>query len=184
MWSIDRIQCDSWRVEGDRAIAHASSEFGATCSFTLLRIPDKDVALVDFNLSDLAPEWWQVINPKDLEKRLLAETIKQLNEWNKSIENILTWIPIGAWKKGPENDYSLEYASLAYLKETLSKFGGLKTNSTLGDLLGVPVTTVVERIRECRNRNLLTAPGKGVRGTSTLTSKAMKLLEQKGVRSA
>lgn len=181
IWSVDRIECSSWREEGDRAEVFASNWSGDSCSFYLYRIPNEDVALVDFNLVTSSSDWWQTIHPKELESSLWEEAEKKLSDWNSEIDKILSWIPPGLWKKGPENDYAMEYAALAYLKETLTEFGGLKTNTVLARLLGIPVTTVVERVRECRNRGFLTTPGKGIRGKSQLTSKATKLLMEKGV---
>jgi hypothetical protein len=83
-------------------------------------------------------------------------------------------IPQGHWQSGiPASDR--DYAKVAYLyTETLIT----KSNNThliLAMAMGVPVSTVKERIRECRERGLITLPGKGKRGLLTL--KACSLLE-------
>jgi hypothetical protein len=80
----------------------------------------------------------------------------------------------GHWKSGvPASD--LEYAKVAYLYTETLITKNKNTHLILAMAMGVPVSTVKERIRECRERGLITLPGKGKRGVLTL--KACSLLE-------
>jgi len=80
----------------------------------------------------------------------------------------------GYWQVGvPASD--LEYAKIAYLYTETLLTKSINTHLILAMAMGVPVSTVKERIRECRERGLITLPGKGKRGLLTL--KACSLLE-------
>ena len=84
-------------------------------------------------------------------------------------------IPIGRFPKGITAS-DKEYAKVAYLyTETLSTTSK-NTNVVLAMAMQVPISTVKERIRICRERGLITMPGKGKRGV--LTIKACNLLEE------
>jgi Mn-dependent DtxR family transcriptional regulator len=82
-------------------------------------------------------------------------------------------ISVGRWPKGVIASDE-EYAKVAYLyTETLTN-NNKNTNLILAMAMQVPISTVKERIRECRERGLITMPGKGKRGM--LTIKACNLL--------
>lgn len=180
-WSLDHIDCSIWLEEGDTAIVHGSNFAGDSCSFELIRVPGDEVALFDLVFDWRSTNWWESTLPQEVEKELKSAAERKLSAWESQVRKILSWLPSGQWKKGPGNDYQFEYAVLAFLKDSLSEYGGLKTNTAVSRLLDIPVSTVVERIRECRNRGLLTIPGKGIRGHSVMTTKARKLLIEKGV---
>lgn len=184
LWSVDRIESSAWFFEGDSALVYGSNSAGDSCTFELYKVPEDDVALVDFNINWVSNNWWESVLPKDVEEQLWPEAVKILKSWENQVNNILTWLPSGLWKKGPGNDYEFEYAALAFLKESLSEFGSLRTNHEISRLLSIPMSTSVERIRECRKRGLLSVPGQGIRGQSFMTAKARKLLTEKGVISA
>ena len=80
----------------------------------------------------------------------------------------------GRWLVGiPASD--LEYAKIAYFYTETLLTKSKNTHLILAMAMGVPVSTVKERIRKCRKRGLITSPGKGKRGLLTL--KACSLLE-------
>jgi hypothetical protein len=180
-WSIDRIECDSWSLEGDTAFVYGSNYSGDSCSFQLIRVPGDDIALIDLVFDWHTSNWWESVLPDEIQSDLWGKADVLLNEWRTQIERILTWLPRGQWSKGPGIDYQFEYSVLAFLIEKLAEFGGRKTNDTISKLLGIPLSTAVERVRECRSRGLLTNPGQGIRGQSRMTTKAMKILIEKGV---
>lgn len=182
-WSIDRIESSAWFTEGDSAVVYGSNFAGDTCSFELMRIPD-DVVVLDFEVDWYSKDWWESIRPEDIQSDLSDEAEHQLVQWESDVRKILSQLPNGKWRKGPSNDYELEYALLALLTEKLSSFGSLRTNWVVSRLLSIPTSTAVERIRECRNRGLLSSPGQGIRGQSVMTAKARKLLKEKGVKNA
>jgi predicted transcriptional regulator len=80
----------------------------------------------------------------------------------------------GRWEVGVSAS-DLEYAKIAYLYTETLITKSPNTNLILAMAMGVPISTVRERIRECRERGLITSPGKGKRGVLTL--KACSLLE-------
>ena len=180
-WWVDRIESNSWFQEGDAARVFGSNSAGDSCSFQIYKIPEGDVALLDINFDWKSENWWDSVTPSYVKNLLQLEAVQKLTEWEAQIQNILSWLPTGLWKKGPGNDFQFEYSALAFLKDELSEFGGLKTNEVISKLLKIPMSTVVQRIRECRNRGLLSSPGQGIRGHSILTAKARKLLEERGV---
>jgi hypothetical protein len=183
-WSIDRIESAAWFEEGDSALVFGSNLAGDSCTFELFRVPDDDVALFDFNIDWVSNSWWESVLPNEVQSQLWPEAEKRLVAWDSQVKKILTWLPSGQWKKGPGNDFEFEYAVLAFLKDSLSEFGGLKTNYVISKLLQIPLSTTVERVRESRNRGLLSVPGQGIRGHSVMTAKARKILKEKGVISA
>lgn len=79
----------------------------------------------------------------------------------------------GYWEDGVSAS-DLEYAKVAYLYTETLITKKQKSNLILAMAMGVPVSTVKERVRECRERGLITSPGKGKRGLLTL--KACSLL--------
>jgi hypothetical protein len=84
-------------------------------------------------------------------------------------------IPIGRWPIGVVAE-DKEYAKVAYLYTEALNTKSKNTNLVLAMAMQIPVSTVKERIRECRKRGLITTPGKGKRGI--LTVKACTLLEE------
>lgn len=84
----------------------------------------------------------------------------------------------GPWRKGCTPD-PIEYAKLAavYVK-TLNESHRHSTNLILAIHYQVPVVTIKERIRKCRMMGLLTYPGKGIRGKSAMTYKAIEMLRE------
>lgn len=182
-WSIDRIESSAWFTDGDLAMVYGSNFAGDTCSFQMMRIPE-DVVVLDFEVDWYSSNWWESTRPEDIQSDLSDEAELQLVQWESDVRKVLSRLPNGKWRKGPANDYELEYALLAFLIETLSRFGSLRTNWVVAKLLSIPTSTAVERIRESRGRGLLSAPGQGVRGQSAITAKARKLLKQKGVKDA
>lgn len=184
LWQIDRIDCASWFKAGDRAFIFGSNWAFDTCSFELFRLEDGETSLINFQFSMVSPDWWESTRPEDIESTLSQDAIKRLNGWEREIQKIISWLPSGQWRRGPGNGFDLEYAVLAFLHETLGEFGGGKSNETIANLLSIPISTSIERVRESRSRGLLSGPGKGIRGQSKMTAKAKKLLEAKGVISA
>ena len=85
-------------------------------------------------------------------------------------------IPIGRWPVGVVAE-DKEYAKVAYLYNEALNTKGKNTNLVLAMAMKIPVSTVKERIRTCRERGLITAQGKGKRGI--LTDKTCTLLEEK-----
>lgn len=79
----------------------------------------------------------------------------------------------GKWPKGIIASDE-EYAKVAYLYTKIVTSRSKNTNVALSMAMQVPVSTVKERIRTCRERGLITSPGKGKRGV--LTIKACNLL--------
>lgn len=82
----------------------------------------------------------------------------------------------GKWAKGVIASDE-EYAKVAYLYTEIVTSRSKNTNVVLSEAMRVPVSTVKERLRRCRERGLITSPGKGKRGV--LTIKACNLLGDK-----
>lgn len=184
IWGVDRIECSAWFKAGDSAVVYGSNWAGDSCTFELYKIGKNEIAVVNSQLSMMSPDWWESSNLVDFESTLSQEARTRLDSWEKEILKIISWLPEGQWSRGPGNNFELEYAVLAFLQVTLGEFGGGRSNSTIANLLSVPMSTAIERVRESRHRGFLSTPGKGIRGHSRLTAKARKLLTEKGVISA
>jgi len=184
IWGVDRIDCSSWFKAGDSAVVYGSNWAGDSCTFELYKLAKNEIAVVNSQLSMLSPEWWESTHPLDFESTLSQEAQKRLDAWETEVYKIISWLPEGQWSRGPGNNSELEYAVLAFLQVTLGEFGGGRSNATIANLLSVPMSTAIERVRESRHRGFLSAPGKGIRGQSILTARARKLLKEKGVMSA
>lgn len=84
----------------------------------------------------------------------------------------------GKWPIGETPD-PIEYGKLAALyDETVYVSGNYKTNLILATYYEVPISVIKERIKKCREMGLLTYPGKGRRGKSAMTYKAVKMLKE------
>jgi hypothetical protein len=84
----------------------------------------------------------------------------------------------GKWPIGETPD-PIEYAKLAALYvETVYDRGNYKTNLILAAYYEVPCSVIKERIKKCREMGLLTYPGKGVIGRSSMTYKAVEMLRE------
>ena len=184
IWSIDRIRCDAWGSFGNVAFIEASNWTSDECSFQLVINSNEESVLLDFKitLGSNAPDL--MLDIYGIERSLVPDAEEILNNWTKEIERLITFLPKGIWRKGPGQTYQFEYAVLSLLFERLSEFGGHKTTQQIARLLEIEISTAKERVRECRNRNLLTPPGKGIRGFSNVTRRGMKLLEEKEVVNA
>jgi hypothetical protein len=180
-WTIDYIRSDSWEREGNRAYIEASNFAGDACSYELILNPLGDAVVLNFEISMFTDSWYEKTLGKTLEELVVPDAERALQNWNKETQRIAKKLPKGQWKKGPGNTYDLEYALLSLLYEKLSEFGGLKTTSRISQLLNIELSTAKERMRECRNRDFLTASSKGVRGSSKITQKARKQLIKEGV---
>jgi hypothetical protein len=73
------------------------------------------------------------------------------------------------------------YAAVAYLYKLRAQMQPLMVTQLLSGDMSVPTTTVKERIRKAREKEMLTSPGKGMNGQSEITNKAVKLLRIEGI---
>jgi len=179
-WRVTFIACDSWAHQGDRAYAEFSSIDGDAYSLEMTLNTKGEAVVSSFQMITASKMSFDRSTQGILE--IVIPLIKaQLSNWNYAVHKIVGLLPKGKWKKGPGISIDYEYAILAYLCEKLSEFGGLKTTIRISQLLEIEPTTAKERIKECRKRDFLTAPSKGVRGSSKMTQKAKKLLRTKGV---
>jgi hypothetical protein len=84
----------------------------------------------------------------------------------------------GKWPIGETPD-PIEYAKLAALYvETVYERNEYKTNLILAAYYEVPCSVIKERIRKCRAMGLLTYPGKGIAGKSSMTHKTVDMLKK------
>ena len=84
-------------------------------------------------------------------------------------------ISVGRWPQGVIASDE-EYAKVAYLYTETLISNRKNSHIILAMAMQVPVSTVKERIRVCKERGLLTIPGHGKRGM--LTVKACTLLKE------
>ena len=180
-WRIRFIRADAWESRGDKAYVEASNYAGNSCSFTLVLISESQPVVVNFSSSSYEQLLLEKLSGFSIQDLVVPLAENMLKKWNKEIQIIVELLPKGRWKKGPGSNYELEYAVLAFLVEKLSEFGGHKTIKRIASLLEIEISTAKERVRICRESELLTEAGKGFRGSSEITNKARKILEKEGV---
>lgn len=133
---------------------------------------------VDFYSEDLHPYEAQEI----VESHILGRAEQALESWWKDLLEVrdFTKLKQSQITRGLAAEDSF-YASIAYLYKLRAQMQPLMVTQLLSQDMSVPATTVKERIRKAREKEMLTSPGKGMNGQSEMTNKAIKLLRMEGL---
>jgi hypothetical protein len=181
-WSIDKIQCSEWGYSGNVAYVWASTLNHDEVSFSMSLHPDGFSVPynleVDFYSADLHPYEAQEI----VENDILGQAERALESWWKDLLEVrdFTKLKQSQITRGLSAEDSF-YASIAYLYKLRAQMQPLMVTQLLSQDMSVPTTTIKERIRKAREKELLTSPGKGMNGQSEMTNKAIKLLKMEGL---
>lgn len=183
-WTIDEVECESWEFQNDRANVVASNKLGDSIEVEAIRHPDGFAIPLHSDLSQMrTPNWFDKL-PRDFVESLVIPVVDNLlDNWVERLKVIDAWVQDDVWviSKGEKKIEDGPYAALAFLYQTLGELGGKKVTTAAARRMQVEPSTAKERIRECRVRNLLSSPGRGLGGQGKVTSKAMKILEKEGL---
>lgn len=181
-WSIDSIQCSSWKNTNDVANIEISNFAMDSISLQVVRTPDGDI--VPFNASSdfRSEDWYFWTSESDAIDSQILEINKELNEWQTNIEIAIEWVQPSNWsvKRGQAVD-DVVWAGLAYLFELRASMFETKIVEALAKDMKVESLLAKERIRKLRDKGFLGTAGKGNVAEGRITKSAIEILIEKGL---
>ena len=181
-WSIDKIQCSEWSYSGNVADVWASNWANDLISFSMSLHPDGFSVTYNFEVDFYS----EVLHPYEAQEIVESHILGQAEQALESWWNDLSEARDFAKSKQTQMTRGLPaedsfYAAVAYLYKLRAQMQPLMVTQLLSQDMSVPTTTINERIRKAREKELLTSPGKGMNGQSEMTNKAIKLLKMEGL---
>lgn len=183
-WTVDEVECDSWDSQDDRANIWASNTLGDSVEIDVIRHPDGFAIALNSDLSQMCtPNWFDKLPRDFIDTQVVPAVDEVLDNWVVRLQVIDRWVQEDVWviPPGQKKIPDVPYAALAFLYQTIGEFGSKKVTTAAASRMSVLPSTAKERIRECRVRNLLSSPGKGLSGQGKITNKAIKILEKEGL---
>jgi hypothetical protein len=184
-WSIDSIQCSSWKNTNDVANIEISNFAMDSISFQVVRTPNGDI--VPFNISSdfRSEEWYFWTSESDAIDSQILKIDEELNDWQMNLDIALQWVLPDNWfvKRGQAVDDTV-WAGLAYLFELRASMFETKIVEALARDMKVEPLLAKERIRKLRDKGFLGTAGKGNAAEGRMTKSAMEVLIQKGLMNA
>lgn len=184
-WTIDSIQCSSWKSTNDVANIEISNFAMDSIAFQVVRTPDGDI--VPFNTSSdfRSPDWYVWTTEAEAIDSVILEVQKELIEWQASIDIASQWVQPAAWlvRRGQAVDEAI-WAGLAYLFELRASMYETKIIESLAMDMKVEPLLAKERIRKLRDKGFLGIAGKGNFAEGKITKSAMKILIERGMFNA
>ena len=184
-WSINSIQCSSWKDTNDVANVEIGNFAMDSISFQVVRTPDGDI--VPFNTSSnfRSDDWYIWTTESGAIDSIILEIDKELNEWQANIDIATQWVQSNEWlvKRGQAVEEEV-WAGLAYLFELRASMFETKIVEALAKDMKVDVLLAKERIRKLRDKGFLGTAGKGNAAEGRMTKSAMEVLIEKGMMNA
>jgi len=184
-WSIDSIQCSSWKNTNDVANIEISNFAMDSISFQVVRTPDGNI--VPFNITSdfMSEEWYFWTSESDAIDSQILKIDEELNDWQMNLDIALQWVEPDNWfvKRGQAVDDTV-WAWLAYLFELRASMFETKIIEALAKDMKVLPLLAKERIRKLRDKGFLGSAGKGNAAEGRMTKSAMEVLIQKGPMNA
>ena len=181
-WSIDSLQCSSWKNTNDVANVEISNVAMDSISFQVVRTPDGDI--VPFNTSSdfRSDDWYIWTTESGAIDSVILEIDKELNEWQANIDIATQWVQPVDWlvKRGQAVDDAI-WAGLAYLFELRASMFETKIVEALAEDMKVEPLLAKERIRKLRDKGFLGVAGKGNFAEGRITKNAIEILIEKGL---
>jgi len=182
MWSIDSIQCSSWKKTNDVANVEISNFAMDSISFQVVRTPEGDIvpfnAFSDFRSND----WYEWTSETDAISSILLELDKDLNEWQVNLDIAIQWVQPEDWlaRRGQAIEDTI-WAGLAYLFDLRASMYETKIVEALAKDMKVEPVLAKERIRKLRDKGFLSVAGRGNAGEGEITKRAIEILIEKGL---
>jgi hypothetical protein len=184
-WSIDSIQCSSWKNTNDVANIEISNVAMDSISFQVVRTPDGDI--VPFNISSdfRSEEWYFWTSESDAIDSQILKIDEELSDWQMNLDIALQWVLPDNWfvKRGQAVDDTV-WAGLAYLFELRASMFETKIVEALARDMKVEPLLAKEIIRKLRDKGFLGTAGKGNAAEGRMTKSAMEVLIEKGLMNA
>lgn len=181
-WSIDSIQCSSWKNTNDVANIELSNLAMDTVSFQVVRTPDGDI--VPFNSSSdfRSADWYFWTSESDAIDSQILKVDEELNQWQSYIDAAIEWVGPDKWlvRRGQAVDESV-WASLAYLFQLRASMYEPKIVEALAWDMKVEPLRAKERLRKLRDKGFLSVAGRGNAGEGEITKSALNILIEKGL---
>ena len=182
MWSIDTIQCSSWKKTNDVANVEISNFAMDSVSFQVVRTPDGDI--VPFNSSSdfRSEDWYFWTSEADAIDSQILKVDEELNQWQSNIDIASQWVEPSNWlvRRGQAVEESV-WAGLAYLFNLRASMFEAKIIEALAEDMKVDTSLAKERIRKLRDKGFLSVAGRGNAGEGEITKSAIEILIEKGL---
>lgn len=184
-WTIDSIQCSSWKSTNDLANVEISNFAMDSISFQVVRTPDGDI--VPFNSSSdfRSPDWYLWTSESTAIDSVIGEVYTELLEWQNNIDVASQWVQPAAWivRRGQAVDEGV-WAGLAFLFELRASMFETKIIERLALDMKVEPLLAKERVRKLRDKGFLGIAGKGNFAEGEITKSAIEILIEKGMINA
>lgn len=181
-WSIDSIQCSSWKKTNDVANVEISNFAMDSVSFQVVRTPDGDI--VPFNSSSdfRSEDWYYWTSEADAIDSQILKVDEELNQWQLNIDIATQWVQPHNWfvRRGQAVDESV-WAGLAYLFNLRASMFEMKIVEALAEDMKVNTSLAKERVRKLRDKGFLSVAGRGNAGEGEITKSAIEVLIKKGL---
>ena len=182
MWSIDSIQCSSWKKTNDVANVEISNFAMDSVSFQVVRTPDGDI--VPFNSSSdfRSEDWYFWTSEADAIDSQILKVDEELNQWQSNIDIASQWVEPRNWlvRRGQAVEESV-WAGLAYLFNLRASMFEAKIIEALAEDMKVDSSLAKERVRKLRDKGFLSVAGRGNAGEGEITKSAIERLIEKGL---
>jgi len=182
MWSIDSIQCSSWKKTNDVANVEISNFAMDSISFQVVRTPDGDI--VPFNSSSdfCSEDWYFWTSEADAIDSQILKVDEELNQWQSNIDIATQWVEPRNWlvRRGQAVEESV-WAGLAYLFNLRASMFEAKIIEALAEDMKVDTSLAKERVRKLRDKGFLSVAGRGNAGEGEITKSAIEILIEKGL---
>jgi hypothetical protein len=181
-WSIDSIQCSSWKNTNDVANVEISNFAMDSISFQVIRTPDGDIVPFDASSDFRSEDWYFWTSESDAIDSQILKVETELIQWQTNIDIATEWVQPKNWlvRRGQAVEESV-WAGLAYLFELRGSMFETKIVEALAKDMKVEPLLAKERIRKLRDKGFLSVAGRGNAGEGSITKSAMEVLIERGL---
>lgn len=181
-WTIDSIQCSSWKYANDIASIEISNFAMDSVSFQVVRTPDGDIVPFNSASNFHSKDWYLWTSEADAVDSILLLVDRELNEWQANLDIARQWVNEDNWlvKRGQPVDEAV-WAGLAYLFNLRASKYESKIVEALAEDMNVSTLLAKERVRKIRDKGFLSIAGKGNAGEGVITTSAIEILIEKGL---
>ena len=182
MWSIDTIQCSSWKKTNDVANVEISNFAMDSVSFQVVRTPDGDIVSSNSSSDFRSEDWYFWTSEADAIDSQILKVDEELNQWQSNIDIASQWVEPSNWlvRRGQAVEESV-WAGLAYLFNLRASMFEAKIIEALAEDMKVDTSLAKERVRKLRDKGFLSVAGRGNAGEGEITKNAIEILLEKGL---
>lgn len=181
-WSIDSIQCSSWKNTNDVANVEISNFAMDSISFQVIRTPDGDIVPFDASSDFRSEDWYFWTSESDAIDSQILKIETELIEWQANVDIAIQWVQPRNWlvRRGQSVDEAI-WAGLSYLFHLRASMYEPKIVEALAWDMKVEPLLAKERIRKLRDKGFLSVAGRGNAGEGSITKTAMDVLIERGL---